>query len=74
MKTREQLMDERHAAYLKAKASKFLNERDTSSWRDANRRYVQAKDTFNERAAGNIAKVLEMPKSSHSGRQVGKTA
>jgi hypothetical protein len=42
MKTLDQLMDERHAAYRRAAATnfgKFIEE-----WREANRAYVSARD------------------------------
>lgn len=41
----EQLMTERHAAFSAASAAHFENEALTRTWREANRRYVLARDT-----------------------------
>jgi hypothetical protein len=44
MKTMEQLMDERHAAYQLALADGFRTEATMTAWREANRQYVIARD------------------------------
>jgi hypothetical protein len=50
MKTFEQLMAERHAAYLTAFAGGFHSDGDTSAWRRANRAYVLARDAAQDTA------------------------
>jgi len=45
VKTITQLMDDRHEAYMAAKASGFDGGSLTAAWREANREYVIARDT-----------------------------
>jgi hypothetical protein len=42
-KTIEQLLDVRHAAYVRARMGDFKTEADTKAWREANRIYVLAR-------------------------------
>jgi hypothetical protein len=52
MKSLEQLMDERHAAYTRTKATDF--DKYVEEWRDANRAYVLARRDAAQDAARNL--------------------